>query len=134
MIARVGQIALGALAGWLVAGWVGLPVGGAAAAALVFAPRTLPAAAAYAPALLALWTAAEADLDARSIRTFVQARPVSHDLGLVTVVVWAAAAVAVWKQSVPDRTVAAPSPRPRSRWALAVLVIAASLGALTAID
>ncbi len=125
---------LGPLGGWLVAGWLGLVVGAVAGAATVVAPRAVLAAAVAAPALVAVWTLGEADLDERSIRTFVQARPAAHDLGLAMVVVWVAAAVVVWNQAPPDPTVAAPSWRRRPWWPLVLLVALAAIGALTAID
>lgn len=117
----------GALLGWLVAGGFGLLAGIVVALAADRFPPVVLWSAVGAPAVVALATLVEADLDERGIRTFASARPQAHQLGLLMVLVWAAAAVVMWTMSDAPSTVTGSQPGHRRRWPLIPLVVLAVL-------
>lgn len=125
---------VGGLTGWAAAGTIGFVAGLVSGALVVIGPRLLPVAAVIGVAVVAGLTVLEEDLDERLIRTFAAARPRTHDAGLVLVIVWAAAAVVVWRTAAPDPTVEAPDRADRRRWLLLVLLVSAVVATAVAID
>jgi hypothetical protein len=125
---------VGGLAGWVVAGTIGFVAGVVCGALVVIGPRILPVAAVVGSAVLGGLTVLEEELDEELIRTFSATRPRTHDAGLVLVVVWAAAAIVVWRSVEPESTVGSPDRADRRRWLLLMLLVLAVVATAVAID
>lgn len=119
---------------WFVAGWLGLVSCVVVGVGISLAPRFVLGAAVAAPVVLAVMTVTEADTDPAGIRVFAAARPLSHDLGLVMVIIWCGASVIVWRRSEtspvgPERGLPG-----RRWWVLALLVVVALATTALTID
>lgn len=134
MIRAVACTLIGAALGWAIGGTVGLIAGTVAGVAIVVAPNLIMAGVLSAPVTLAVVTLMEADTDDSLVRSFATVRPRAHDVGLVMVVIWVAAAVLVWSNGTAEPTVARRSPGSRRRWLLPVFIVAALVLALVSID
>ncbi len=128
---------LGAVGGFAVAGYLGLVAGAILFGGAVWRPVGVLVAAVAAPVAIAVLTLVEASPDDSTTRVFPLVRPVAHQVGVVSALVWIAAALAVWREARGDDDASPPQPATgagRRLWPLAALVSLAVVGTLVAID